>query len=411
MNFFKAIANIREIFFPMFLWAFMFAIYWGFSWFFNEPVTPLVYLMPVFLALAIYIAYRLQGYTNYDKPFRLDKNKNFFIMALLGTLTVVFIFYKNLGNLGRDLADVREEHLENAINGGLEDTLYSIFFPLLIISFIVVNFNNLKYKILINCFVIFSCVAFIPINGGRINFLVFGALYGAIALFKNFESIRKKKIKNLLKFVLYFIVACVLGSFYGIARTGKDNDQIVGYLYTLKYVNKDVLIALLKVPYNAGLILILFITAFYDYTGGNVYYLGIFIDNFHKIDYRTYGFYNFIFLDRFQIIDANKAHEDIDKLYLPYDIVQNVWATAIRDFAIDFGLIGTFIAIMLLCSLMFNARKYLHRSYSAQVIFFLLFAFLLFSPFHSLFFLTRVYGITLLIAIIGFLRFKFAPKT
>ena len=408
MNFIKAIVNIREILYPLFLWIFIFAVYWSFSWFFNEPVDIFVHLMPLFFIISVYIGYRFHTYKRYkrNKPFQLNKKINFLIPGLLGVLSTIFYCYKNIGNIGRNLAEVREEHLESH-QTGIQDTIYQFFFPLLIISFIVVNFNNLKQKIIINLMVIFSCLIFIPINGGRINFLIFGSLYGAMFFFKQHDSILRNWFKNLLKYFFYFMIFAIVVSVYGILRISEDSSQIVSYLSTLQYVKNDSLMSLLQLPNNIGIFIILFITVIYDYTGGNVYYLNIFINNFHKINYRTYGFYNFNFLDRFQIIDFNKAHDDIDKLYLRYDIKQNVWATFVRDFSIDFGLFGTFLVLIIISSIMFDARKYLAKSYSAQVLFFLLFAFLLFSPFHSLFYLTRVYGITFFIALVGFFRFKY----
>lgn len=404
MNFVKSITDVREIFYPLFFWIFIFVIYWSFSWFFIEPVDSFIYLIPIFVILSIYISFKFSTYKIY-KPFGLNKKNTFLIPSLLGFGSVIFYWLQNINNFGRDLAEVRQEHLENA-NVGIQDTIYSFLFPLLIYSFIVVNFNNLKYKKTINLLVIFSCVIFIPINGGRINFLVFGTLYAAIFFFNNHEKIIKKWFLNLVKFILYFIVLSFISSLYGLVRISEDNSQVLNNLYTLQYINNDVLMGLLKLPNNIGLFIIFFINIFYDYTGGIVYYLNIFLDNFYKIDYRTYGFYNFNFLDRFETINFTKSHDDIDNLYLPYDIRHNVWASFIRDFMIDFGLIGTFLVLIILSSIMFHARKYIAQSYSAQVLFFLLFAFLIFTPFHSLFYLTRVYGITFFIALFGFFRFK-----
>ncbi len=407
MNFIKAIFNIREIFFPLFLWVFIFIIYWSFSWFFNQPVNPIVYLMPVFFAFSLYVSFSITSkYLVYNEPFGVKKNRNYLIPSLIGFLTVLIQFSSNLGNLGKDLSQIREGFQENFQNG-FQETLFSYLFPLILFSFIVVNFNNLKNKKVINILVLLSCIAFIPINGGRVNFLVFGSVYGAIFLFKKFESIKKSYIKSLMKFLFLFILVAILGSLYGVLRTGKDNDQLVTALSKIQHINSDVLFYLSRIPYNIGIIIIVFINTFYDYTGGNVYYLSIFIDEFHKINFRTYGFYNFNFLDRLKIIDWMKTHDEIDKLYLNYDIKYNVWASFVRDFAIDFGIVGSFVVLILLGSLMFHTRKYLNQSHSAQVLFFLIFGFLLFSPFHSLFFVTRVYGITFFISLVLFVRFKY----
>lgn len=407
MNFGKSIFNVREIFFPLFVWVFIFVIYWSFTWFFNEPINPVVYGIPLLFAICVYAGYLTSGYYNpYYNIIGIKKNRNYLILTLVGFSTVVLQFLVNIGNLGKNLSQIREEHQDN-MQSGIQDTLYSFLFPLLIFAFIVVNFNNLKHKKAVNIFVLLSCFAFIPINGGRLNFLLFGTLYSSVYLFRNFHRLKKYYIKNLLKFLLIIFVMAILGSFYGILRTGKDNEQLVNYLSTIQHINNDTLFYLSGMPYNIGLVVIVFINTFYDYTGGTVYYLSIFIDEFHKIDYRTYGFYNFNFLDRLQIIDWLKTHDDIDKLYLNYDIKYNVWATFVRDFAIDFGIVGSFVVLILLTALMFHARKYLNQSHSAQVLFFLIFGFLLFSPFHSLFLVTRVYGITFFISLILFVRFKY----
>lgn len=406
MNFLRATLTIRELFFPLIAWAMIYVTYWSFAWFFNEPVNPLVYIMPFAFILSVYFGYCINHkYISFNE-IHLQKKVNFLLLALVGFSTVLFQLYLKRANLEMDLASIREQHQEFS-QSGLQDTLYSLFFPLVIVSFIVVNFNNLKHKRLVNIVVLSSCIAFIPINGGRVNFLIFGSLYIAIYVHKNFYKIKANLFKNLLRFIAYFIATAIFGSVYGFIRTGNETVQLANYLSTLQHIDSQTLHSLSLLPYNIGFIIIAFINTFYDYTGGNVYYLSIFLDEFHKIEYRTFGFYNFNFLDRFHLIDWNKTHDDIDGLYINHDIKYNVWATFIRDFSIDFGVVGTFIVLVILSSIMFQARKYLHKSYSAQSLYFIIFAFLIFSPFHSLFFLTRAYGVAFIMCSLLFVRYKF----
>lgn len=405
MNIVRSCITIREIFFPMMSWGLIFIVYWAFSWFFNEPVDLYVYIIPIAFIFCVYLGFILNNnYITYEK-IKLVKRINFLALSIIGFSTVILQLYLNRTNLNLDLATVRENHQEFS-QVGIHDTLYSLLFPLLLISFILVNFNDLKYKKFINIIVLISCIAFIPINGGRVNFLVFGALYMSIKFYKEFHFIKQSLASSIFKFMGLFLLVSVLSSVFGVLRTGKDSEQIINYLSTLQHIDNNVLNSLSTLPYNMGFIIILFINTFYDYTGGNVYYLDIFLKEFHKIDYRTFGFYNFNFLDRFKIINWNKTHDDIDNLYLNHDIKYNVWATFVRDFSIDFGIFGTFIVLTILSFIMFNSRKYITRSYSAQALFFIIFAFLLFSPFHSLFFLTRAYGVAFCICIILFFRFK-----
>jgi hypothetical protein len=404
MIFFKTILNIREVLYPLLLWILIFVIFWMFSWFYNEPVDTFVYLVPLFVIVSIYLGFKFNVYDE-QKNFRLKKSNFFLTTALMGFFSVIYYLIKNLKNLGKDLSEVRADHLEN-VKIGLQDTLYSIFFPFLIISFIVANFNNLKHKNVINIFAFLSCLIFIPINGGRVNFIVFGSLYASIYLFKNHDVIIQNRIYFFLKFLALFVFTAIIGTIYGILRVSESTDKIINYLSTLNYINENALLFLLRLPNDIGIFVVLFIAVFYDYTGANVYYLHIFLNNSHKLNYLTYGFYNFNFLDRFNTINFLKVHNDIDNLYIPYDIKQNVWSTFIRDFSVDFGLLGSFFVLTLMSSLLFYSRNYISKSYSAQVLFFLLFAFLLITPFHSLFFLSRTYAIAFFLSLIGFLKFK-----
>ncbi|GAB3930524.1 O-antigen polymerase [Larkinella terrae] len=398
----KNFIKIRELFFPLAAWAFIFVIYFSFTWLFNEPINVLTLFLPVIFLFFLYLGY-ITTKKSYDNPVQIKKDFNLLIFAIIGFIPVCIYFFSSIDNLGKELAEIREEHMEQA-SGDFKDSIYNLLFPLLIFSFIICNFNNLKYKIFVNILTILSCLAFIPINGGRINFIIFSCLYLAIYFHKNFELIKKSYLKYFGKFTLAMLVISILGAMFTIMRTGVEGDTQVNFMSKLPHINNEALNYLGGSQF--GIILIFFINTFYDYTGGCVYYLSIFTDTSDKISYLTYGFYNFNFLDRFGVINWMKVHDDIDHLYYDYDIRYNVWATSIRDLSIDFGLVGSFLFIFFMSKLMFVSKRYLDRSKSAQLVYFMAFAFFLFSPFHSMFYLTKAYGLGFILAIILLVRYK-----
>jgi len=205
--------------------------------------------------------------------------------------------------------------------------------------------------------VILSCCAFIPITGGRGNFIIIGSISAGLYIFKNFEKLKRNKVKNFFKFIGLFAVGVFLGAIFSISRIGADKDVLISSFYRLQFVSNSGLKSVLSLPYGIGLTLASFIFAFYDYTGGNVYYLSIYLDNYEKIPYNTDGVYNFSVLNKFSNINWNKTHDAVDGLYLKYDIKYNVWSTSIRDFSVDFGVIGAFVFVFLLALLFFLFTK------------------------------------------------------
>jgi len=304
------------------------------------------------------------------------------------------------------VATIRDERFESNTGNVFYDTLYIFLFPLFYISFIWVNFNNLKYKRLINFLALLTCIAFVPINGGRTNFILFGVLYLGIYMVKNFEKLKKHALKSFLKFTGMFFLLVVLAVLFSVVRLGSNNDELITNFYRLQFIQNSALNWLLSIPNGVGAVLGIFIYTFYDYTGGVIYYLSIFYTNSDKISQRTYGAYNFSVFDRFVDINWIKTHDSIDNLYLNSDIEYNVWASSFRDLYVDFGFAGGFIFTFIMALIMFNARKYLYESYAAQVVFFQLLAYFLFAPFHSMFFISPFYGLTFVVSLIMFYRYK-----
>lgn len=403
LSFFK-ILKINEILFTFSSWVLIFVIYFSFSWFFDEPVTYRVYLVPIGFALAIYIGYLLNSYSSNEIPYEPVQKKNYALLfSLIGFVGVVILFLMNRDNVGKDIAEIRDQHRES-YKAGFADSIFTSLFPLHIIAFIIANYNNLKYKFVINIITLLSCIAFIPINGGRVFILVFGCIYATIFLMKNFEKVRQRIFVFFLRVILIFILFSFLGAAFTILRIGAESTNIFNSISQYKFVNYSAAKNLTQIPNNVGIGLVMIIFSFYDYTGGCVFYLDIFLREMDKIETWTYGLYNFNYFDKFGLIDFMKVHDSIDKLYTNYDVQYNVWAGFVRDFYADFRLTGTFIFVVILSRLMFNAKKYLSQSYSAQVLYFMTFAAFLFSPFHSLFYITRTYGLAYVIALIIFLR-------
>ena len=406
MRIIKSFLSVRELFFPLISWFFIFLAFFSFSWFFNEPVNPIIYLLVLAFLLCSYLGYYFVGrYDDYSKIEIKKKLKfNVLLPAILGCIPVLIYFTSSLGNIGKNLSSIREEHFEQGVKSGIEN-VYILTFPIFIISFILANFNNLRYKWIINLLALFTCLAFIPINGGRTNFLIFINIYMAIYLFKNFDKLKKRPVSYFFKFCGLFLLMIIAFSIFSITRVGAENENMIANFNRLKFINSGALNNLAKIPNGVGVILAIFIYVFYDYTGGNVYYFSIFYDNADKLNAHTYGIYNFSLFERFTTISWADTHFKIDKLYLKSDIKYNVWATALRDLYVDFGFTGTFIFVFILSVLFFSSRKFLYQSYSAQSVFFLSFAFFLFAPFHSIFYITPIYGLAFIISIVLFFRF------
>jgi hypothetical protein len=411
MKIVRSFLNVSELFFPMLAWLFIFIIYFSFSWFFDESLDPWVYFIPFLFLFVLYLGYYfVGGYKTYDDSVFSKRHLNLLIPAIIGFIPVVVLLINKAGNLDKELATIREEHLNEGSNDIVE-SIYTYLFPLLLLSFILVNFNNLKYKVIINILAILSCFAFIPINGGRVNFLIFIAVYIGLFTFKNFKKLKENIFINFLKFIGLFFVAILLGAIFSIARLGSNSEDLVTGFYRLQFVSNSGLNFLLQLPDGIGTSLATFIYTFYDYTGGCVYYYSVFFDNAEKLNYHTYGVYNFSIFIRATDVDWNKTHERIDNLYLKSDIKYNVWAGALRDFTVDFGFIGAFVAFFMLSLLLFYSRKFLDKSYSAQLVFFLLLAFFLFAPFHSLFYIDRYYQVAFVISLLLFIRHRLiSPK-
>lgn len=404
MNIFKSYWLVSELFLTFISWGLIIFIQLAFSWFFVEKIILLTYLLPILLLVVFYASHKsCAGYIVNNYHINLKKSINILWPSILAFATVVFIFIDYVGNFNKELSAIREVGIESS-KGSYKDALYIFIFPVLILTFIVANYNDLKHKKFINILALLSCFAFIPINGGRINFLLFGILYFAINFTKDFTNFKKNIFKNILKYIGIILLVIIIVTAYSTLRTGADNQDLVNHISKFQYINSNALTSLEKVPY--GLVLIIIIITFYDYTGSNIFHLSIFVDNFDKINYHTYGFYQFNILDIFNIINFKKTHDDIDRLYLNYDINHNVWASIFRDTIVDFGYIGSYIFLFSMGIVLFKTRKYISKSYSAQILYFLTLIFFIFSPYHSFFYVTNVYGTAYLFAIILFIRFK-----
>jgi len=412
MKLFRVFKSVGELYFVLIAWSFMMIIYFSFAWFFISTLSPITYFMPVFFLLSMYAGYLVSGrYTVYEGRTENERHRKMVLLipALIGIIPVIIIFLAK-GNTGANISTIRETHAEG--KSGASDTigytLLMFMYPLLLFSFILSNFNNLKYKLYINLLAIFACVCFIWIDGGRENFIIFGGLYSSIYFYKNFDTIKKNTFKFFFKLTWVFLLICVVAVLYSLLRLDKEGSVLVSHLLTLKYINSDAITSMSRLSF--GIPLIVMISTVYDYTGSNISNLDIYILNSQNINL-GYGFYQFNFLDKFGIIDREKTHDLVDAIYLKYDISYNVWATSLRDLMIDFGVTGSFIFIFVLAYIMFKARQNFKKSYFVQCLFFLLFAFFLFSPFHSLFYMSRPYCVAFIIAFCGSFKYIFArPK-
>ncbi len=411
MNFFKACFSIRELYFTILSWVLIVIIQLTFSWFFIQEVNFITYLFPLSLIFVLYIGYLFSGKYYIFQGTTVKNNLNVFVLwsSIIAFGTVLFKFIDFIGNFSKDLSAIREERL-NYI-GNYKDTLYVLLFFLLVFSFIIANFNNLKYKKIVNVLALLSCVAFIPINGGRVNFLIFGTLYICIYTFKNFEVIKKNIIKRFLFFILTILLISIVMTYFSTLRLGADNTELVNHLNSLQYINSSAVNELNKLSY--GVYLIIFISTLYDYTGSNIYHLSIFVENLDKFSHVGFGVYQFNFLIKFNIIDYDKIHDDIDSLYVKHGINHNIWATSFRETITDFGILGSYIYVFILALILFKVRKYIAFSYSAQILYFLTLSFFIFSPFHSIFYISSSYGFAYISAIFlfifrNFFKFLFA---
>lgn len=404
---FKRFSFSLELFFTLRVWLFIVIIYLSFIWLYNTSLSFWGWMMPVFFLISMYIGYALNGkYYVVTDQITVKRKINFLILSLIGLVPVLLLFLER-GSFDKNISDLRDDHFDQGVAANFKDTMLTFMFPLVIISFILVNFNNLRHKKLVNLIAVIASLLSTRINGGRDLFLVFGMLFVSIYFFKNFNKLKQKAGSYIIKGFLLFIAICIAATVFSTMRTNKENDVLLNYMMKLKYLNSSALVSLNS--YKYGFALILLIVTIYDYTGANLSHLDIYLSNVDKVD-KTFGFYQFNFLDRLHLINIKQVHDLVDSFYVNYGIYNNVWATSLRDMMIEFGLIGSFMSIVILSWLLFFAKKYIHKSYSAQVVYIMTLSFFIFSPFHSIFYINRVFAFTFAAAIFMFLRFLFFNK-
>lgn len=122
-----------------------------------------------------------------------------------------------------------------------------------------------------------------------------------------------------------------------------------------------------------------------EYLVSPVYYLDYYINNVNHDP--AYGALQFDFLARrFGFDDRYVIKLEVDAAYGALNLNWNVWATGIREIAIDFGKgIGAVLAFATIGLLAAMAKLNAHRSLAAGLIFSMLASFLVISPATSLF--------------------------
>jgi oligosaccharide repeat unit polymerase len=109
----------------------------------------------------------------------------------------------------------------------------------------------------------------------------------------------------------------------------------------------------------------------------------------HVNDYDLcWGSHSFGYIARrFGQMSGAETKEMVDALYTDVGVHEgvNVWATLVREIAMDFGVGGSLVFSLLIGIITGKAKKLSAQYWSAQVVYAVLFALMMFSPFTSLF--------------------------
>lgn len=399
----------KRVFF--FIWCFTFFLLIVSSLLFTFEIsyTTIAYYAVVMLLFFLMTKAKIKLCKAFTQKRTKSKKTIFLFCFILGVTSCIPLLINNTDNFNKDISDIRDQHHSFSDSGkNFFFTLNFFLSPLLLIPFIYFNlYGTSVIKVTINVTFLLISLLFIFLTGGRVHFIIFGLLIFSIFLRKNEALILKHWKLYISKFLLCFMLLIIIGSTITLIRSGQESSNLLNYYYNLEHLKVGSASSISKTAFGETLLMVL--VSSYDYTVQPIINYSTFLDNHLSVP-RTYGFYQFNYLDRLQQFDFMKIHDKIDNIYyVKSGINYNVWGTAFREFVVDFGMIGSLIFFIFLVFLFKKSLKYYEIFDSSKILYAIIFSILIFSPFYSLLSI-RIFSLTFLCALLWFANDLFFAK-